>query len=48
MYLKKRLGQLALPYVLWTVFYLLYRRVPLTPGNLVRSLIFGDIFGTSS
>lgn len=41
-YLKKRLGQLALPYVLWTVFYLLYRRVPLTPGNLVRSLIFGD------
>lgn len=41
-YLKKRMCQLALPYLLWTVFYLLYRRVPLTPASLLRSLIFGD------
>ena len=41
-YFKKRLLQLALPYALWTVFYLYTAGTALTPRALARSLLLGE------
>lgn len=41
-YLGKRLRQLALPYVLWSVVYLFYTEKPVTLRTVVRSVLYGD------
>ena len=38
-YLKKRMMQLAVPYVLWSLVYLLYAEKPLTPGGVLGDLL---------
>ena len=40
-YLKKRMMQLAVPYGLWSLVYLLYAEKPLTPGGVLGDLLCG-------
>lgn len=41
-YLKKRLLQLAAPYLVWTVIYMRFAEVDITAGSLLRNLVLGS------
>ena len=41
-YLKKRLVQLALPYVVWTLIYMRFAETAVTPRTLLRNLVLGS------